>query len=841
MAGIATDGIAIVSAKFNGELQTYAGLLSGSDLGAPIATTPRTVSWKGKIALGWQGLNATEATVFTNDNPNNASDDDFTLTITFGDVTTLVAEDIALFTRSTSGTETGTITIDAEIADGEDKLVTGTTSLTVGSGTAVDANLRGIIGQQGVLAVFATDGAGDDDRGFGSYAGGFVVVSNCDEDPFNPSLSCSEAQKNTFCALDGNAWDITRCLPRTGTLILAARARVADACNADLTRTTSECGVMIMIDGTTIGDCANNPYQTACANAGFNNIRSARVTYCSGLGSDATRLNLVQTDSLCNNDGTIDAIDAVCDEGYIGENGVMVVANPFAVICGLDYAVKRGLACTKLTAGERAAKPTCGTSISGDILAYCLTDAGGMDEANCGASAGEGGDIACFATPFDSSCDNSNFDEIRKARCIENPSTDTTDCPALITTYCNDTTANFGLNPFHDTCVKHRLSDATREELCDDTPDISNRCPDVVTLACTGQQGENTTTANPFNKLCYDGDTYKTDRETLAGICNDNDTLPTDPRCILDDTVSAICADTGTYANLYAVLCTGRENIAELRHIQCLKDASPHAHCNGVAGILETAQVDSNVWQYGALLDDNGTPDNPSDDTRLTPILTEPTADDPTANFLLGGATQTDLQDGVLDTVNPIETLNLATGGGDNTPLGGLDTDGVFVFNATIDVDGSDVNKLYAGLLPDVNLGATLAEPAQGAPTTAVWIGRAIVQTFAGAGDAAELYTADNFALAIDFTDSTVDSTTEVSLDTDTATVATLVASGKFSKLGVIFGTTTLTLAGGSTDSGLLTGLIATKGALGAFHSGTTAADTGLRGRVCRLCRNLHQ
>ena len=200
-----------------------------------------------------------------------------------------------------------------------------------------------------------------------------------------------------------------------------------------------------MIGSTTIGACANNPYQAACANAGFNNIRSARVDYCSGLGSDVTRLNLVQTDDLCYNDGTIDAIDAVCDEGYIGKNGVMVVANPFATICGTEYAVQRGLACigkidAKKTEPTVVVPSTCGTTgiessngiPTGDILAYCLTNAG-LEDDDCGSNL----DRSCLETPFQGGCEAAKYNDARQATCIENPQRDTARnendrCPSLI-------------------------------------------------------------------------------------------------------------------------------------------------------------------------------------------------------------------------------------------------------------------------------------------------------------------------------------------------------------------------------------------------------------------------
>ena len=91
----------------------------------------------------------------------------------------------------------------------------------------------------------------------------------------------------------------------------------------------------------------------------------------------------------------------------------------------------------------------------------------------------------------------------------------------------------------------------------------------------------------------------------------------------------------------------------------------------------------------------------------------------------------------MLKSVKPIQTLNLA-GGVDIADLGGAETDEVFVVSATFDEDDGAgetlVNRLYAGLSPDVNLGTKLAAPASGEPTTAIWHGRAIVQTFADVG-----------------------------------------------------------------------------------------------------------
>ena len=152
--GNTTDGIAIASADFGGELQSYAGLLSGSDLGGPIASgTTGTANWTGgKIAIGWH--DGTGITTLSNT--------DFTLEVNFTDGE-LTASDVAV----------GASTLDIEgTFDVGSTAVSGTTTLTTNS-NGVEATIRGVIGAEGVLAVFATN----DTVTSGFYAGGFVAAS----------------------------------------------------------------------------------------------------------------------------------------------------------------------------------------------------------------------------------------------------------------------------------------------------------------------------------------------------------------------------------------------------------------------------------------------------------------------------------------------------------------------------------------------------------------------------------------------------------------------------------------------------------------------------------------
>nr|MCA8834741.1 hypothetical protein [Pseudomonadota bacterium] len=317
LVGDSADGIAIASAMVNGELKSYAGLLSGSDLGAPIDTTRRTAEWTGRIALGWQAQGAgtgKELQIFENSN--------FTLMISFDDVNTGVTNlDATAIILSRNGVATSnTITIDAEIASGG-KLVTGRTILAVGGRVVTATNLRGIIGQEGVLAVFTTSRT----RDFGSYAGGFVATSVCDDMPFNAQFGCTGEQKDTaclknannllfssncsnrvssdpqfltnletardvYCAMDVNAWELTNCLARDHSSVLLARVNVARACeNND--PTAGDCTALVATGAPSIDACAGDPYQTGCANIAFNNQRTAIADACD---ADSTRTTAPQ-------------------------------------------------------------------------------------------------------------------------------------------------------------------------------------------------------------------------------------------------------------------------------------------------------------------------------------------------------------------------------------------------------------------------------------------------------------------------------------------------------------------------------------------------------------------
>ncbi len=145
--GDPTDGVAyFYGSPVADEHYYYAGLLSGTNLGAPVSQTG-TAEWQGQI--GWSSALGSSL-------PPEPMD--FTLNINFADSTINGRVDLAnslAFVVSGSFTPRG--------------LLTGTTSYD-NNGNDNDGTLRGLIGEQGAVAAFISD-----ENANAGYSGGFVV------------------------------------------------------------------------------------------------------------------------------------------------------------------------------------------------------------------------------------------------------------------------------------------------------------------------------------------------------------------------------------------------------------------------------------------------------------------------------------------------------------------------------------------------------------------------------------------------------------------------------------------------------------------------------------------
>ena len=130
----------------------YVGLLSGTDLGAPVSNTAPNAVWVGLV----RALNTNIGRTFITG--------DFALTVNFRD-RTIATGDIPL---ATAGVHSIALT---GSFDGHGVL-TGTTNYKI-DGTATAGYLSGLIGTNGAVGVFVA--SSDTDNAAGNYVGGFVA------------------------------------------------------------------------------------------------------------------------------------------------------------------------------------------------------------------------------------------------------------------------------------------------------------------------------------------------------------------------------------------------------------------------------------------------------------------------------------------------------------------------------------------------------------------------------------------------------------------------------------------------------------------------------------------
>ena len=221
---LATNGVAIASATVGGKLQSYGGLLSGANVGAPVQQGDATADWSAQIALLWQdGASPTQTTLLRNTK--------FSIGLNFS------AQDIA-FSRTndiqlvnTAGVDSGTITLGITGTTGQ-KMLGGTVTLNIDSETHV-GNFRGLIGNDGLLGAFASSTRTGDN----AFAGGLVAEDSgdCTPDgsgnPFKTSAGCTDAEKRdevTRCYNDGGALgdctEISRCFENSGSELFGVRS-----------------------------------------------------------------------------------------------------------------------------------------------------------------------------------------------------------------------------------------------------------------------------------------------------------------------------------------------------------------------------------------------------------------------------------------------------------------------------------------------------------------------------------------------------------------------------------------------------------------------------------------
>ena len=176
LGGDSADGVAFFKGQVGNNSYYYAGILSGTDLGALRTETTGTAQWNGifqaigrRVELGYNGRNIAYANtnVYT----------DFTLTVNFG-----------------AGEQAGTISASVHVSNPYNSLysltgnfdsigiITGTVERSVGNFAGdtyrKSGILTGLIGQEGAVGAFISESAST--RGY--YSGGFVARPPDDEE-----------------------------------------------------------------------------------------------------------------------------------------------------------------------------------------------------------------------------------------------------------------------------------------------------------------------------------------------------------------------------------------------------------------------------------------------------------------------------------------------------------------------------------------------------------------------------------------------------------------------------------------------------------------------------------
>ena len=315
--------------------------------------------------------------------------------------------------------------------------------------------------------------------------------------------------------------------------------------------------------------------------------------------------------------------------------------------------------------------------------------------------------------------------------------------------------------------------------------------------------------------------------------------------CHLNGTYASQFGVFENYANLFAPLCNDVDMVIALRQEACLidlvdtdNDIYPSVDC---AKHIKDGGANTNVWAYtakpkrfvktaqGALTDEKET---------LTlhttiPSIYETTLDIDTAEFWLVDETSntaSKVDDAIpapVPSIRSFKMLDLSEEfthpNGQTIDLDGEAEDGVII----VYTSRGGTEKIFVGIRTTANLGVPLAvRPLDNnMPVTAVWHGRALVQLSLSELDF------NDFELTVDFTNSTIDSTTDYisPRNRNDNLEATLVIDGEFDQYGLISGTTTVSQTETAVTThytGILTGLIGVDGAVGVFVSDGTGAKT---------------
>ncbi len=379
LGGDAEDGTAVfVAEESSYGIPSYAAILSGTNLGAPLTQTEGSAQWIGAFQYSGSG------------------DHDFILTVTFGG--TDKAGSISAFVKGyREVTHNKDFLVEGDFDNAG--LITGTVRLrhfyddyytdnrpnTRYLNTVDTSELTGLIGEEGAVGVFTGDFSSSPVIGF---SGGFVARPASEQELTEVAETCVDDPFKSACSVGYEA----------------ERHAVVELCIA--------------------GDNALNEELCGSANEWYSCIKNPFDSYCSSSFAKYNRPARVNRVAFCRNADNVD--NALCTD----EDAYSYICRiyPFDAQClgNGDYDQTRQDACTIAGAGstqcELLAGLTCG---SNPFSSYCDSGYNNVRETACrnGSTNTQcGGIIAgvCGGNPFDPLC-GSGYTQSRRSLCTDNP------------------------------------------------------------------------------------------------------------------------------------------------------------------------------------------------------------------------------------------------------------------------------------------------------------------------------------------------------------------------------------------------------------------------------------
>ncbi len=858
LRGDAEDGFALATADIDGDSthRLYVGILHTTNLGAPITTDTGTALWKGVIrVLRYRETDPVSA-------PESYSGD-FVLSIDFA--TRVLAfhgnDGRADLTGATLSILTGT-TFDRATG-----LITGSVSLVnTARSLSVTGTLRGIIGEEGAVGVFASPMA----TTFGDIVGGFVAsavdrVAVCpiETNPFGEG--CNRVN-------DTDVLDAQFLACSIGARPDNLPVKLEDCNNADLS------GVICNND-TAPGSRAD-PFAEICTNdaitmktnpSNFATVRATVRTHCANNANvldsvcRARAVQLARLDLVCVATDVSTLFGARCD-GYskyakaralicrkresgstltcdtpeiIAEvcTAAGVAANPFDAICTPTTATYAG--------GRTLFASRCARDNANDPRAIA-----GLDGADCKNT---GLNSVCLADPFATGCaTNEDYETVRSDRIAACRGDETLiysddiynnifdyNCSGAIIEVCGSprtTAAPKDAVLFSDTLCTNKAYDARRAAIVADC--VANKATTnqecefgiVIDQADMITKKVSDCLDSPYDVECATN-AFDDRRTAVLGGCKTTFTIGASDSVNCVDVQTSVCGG-GVYAdNPFDAFCDEKDvtdvdnpltidaKILTSQRIRyCQDSANRAANVDGCAEFLTRATTT-------ALLD------------AQSPELGEsPNTVSPENEFLRGTADGLNTggfiqKDGVFAFVS---TLNLKTATHNGAALDGDAADGVAYFAGRRHITQGDVTtdvNYYAGIHSGTDLGNPLPRQygQDGVDKTVNWNGRIGWLVYDSVRNGGYAFDGTNgtdgvmdFTLIVNLTDRSIRANI-----TRTAVLSGargFFLQGDYDENGVIKGIArygdlgTLSTASTALYNGFLIGLIGAEGAVGAFH-----------------------